>query len=207
MITKSVTRSTLAAMKERGERIVTLTCYDASFCRLLEEAGQRGGFDVVSEPVPLRADGAPDPTAIPAVVQRLKAQGADWLYLGPDTFVAYTHRRLTTQAAARAGLPAFSANESAVLDGDALLGVYSPAADMARYVAFKAAQVLNGEQAIARSSVDTLQRFRAVVNLCAARALKMPPPPAVSGKLDLLDVDGFVRTSGGYTATGCRPLD
>jgi len=35
----SVTVSTLAAMKERAERIVCLTCYDASFCCLLEDAG------------------------------------------------------------------------------------------------------------------------------------------------------------------------
>jgi 3-methyl-2-oxobutanoate hydroxymethyltransferase len=34
-----VTVSTLAAMKGRGERIACLTCYDASFCRLLERAG------------------------------------------------------------------------------------------------------------------------------------------------------------------------
>ncbi|MGB4334732.1 MAG: 3-methyl-2-oxobutanoate hydroxymethyltransferase [Chromatiaceae bacterium] len=39
MNTKPVTLSTLAAMKQAGERIVALTCYDASFCRLLEEAG------------------------------------------------------------------------------------------------------------------------------------------------------------------------
>ncbi|EGV33036.1 3-methyl-2-oxobutanoate hydroxymethyltransferase [Thiorhodococcus drewsii AZ1] len=31
--------STLAAMKSRGERIVSLTCYDASFARLLDSAG------------------------------------------------------------------------------------------------------------------------------------------------------------------------
>jgi 3-methyl-2-oxobutanoate hydroxymethyltransferase len=39
MTAKPVTVSTLVAMKGRGERIVCLTCYDASFCRLLEEAG------------------------------------------------------------------------------------------------------------------------------------------------------------------------
>ncbi|MBK1716385.1 3-methyl-2-oxobutanoate hydroxymethyltransferase [Thiocystis violacea] len=31
--------ATLAAMKSRGERIVSLTCYDASFARLLDSAG------------------------------------------------------------------------------------------------------------------------------------------------------------------------
>jgi 3-methyl-2-oxobutanoate hydroxymethyltransferase len=39
MAAAPVTISTLTAMKERGERIATLTCYDASFCSLLEQAG------------------------------------------------------------------------------------------------------------------------------------------------------------------------
>ena len=43
MNTKPVTLSTLAAMKQRGERIVALTCYDASFAALLEA----GGVDVL----------------------------------------------------------------------------------------------------------------------------------------------------------------
>lgn len=34
-----ITVSTLAAMKARGEPIACLTCYDASFCRVLEHAG------------------------------------------------------------------------------------------------------------------------------------------------------------------------
>jgi 3-methyl-2-oxobutanoate hydroxymethyltransferase len=33
-----ITTARLAAMKNRGERIACLTCYDAAFCRLLEEA-------------------------------------------------------------------------------------------------------------------------------------------------------------------------
>src|SRR5437016_3297425 len=37
--TRSVTTHDLLAMKERGERIVVLTCYDALFARLLDAAG------------------------------------------------------------------------------------------------------------------------------------------------------------------------
>src|SRR5216110_1424153 len=37
--TKAVTTHDLLAMKERGERIVVLTCYDALFARLLDAAG------------------------------------------------------------------------------------------------------------------------------------------------------------------------
>src|SRR5437879_12356576 len=37
--TRSVTTHDLLTMKERGERIVVLTCYDALFARLLDAAG------------------------------------------------------------------------------------------------------------------------------------------------------------------------
>src|SRR5712671_2027878 len=36
---KPVTTHELLAMKERGERIVALTCYDVLFARLLDESG------------------------------------------------------------------------------------------------------------------------------------------------------------------------
>lgn len=39
MTPSPITVSTLRAMKGRGERVACLTCYDASFCRLLEQAG------------------------------------------------------------------------------------------------------------------------------------------------------------------------
>jgi 3-methyl-2-oxobutanoate hydroxymethyltransferase len=39
MTTPPITVSALGAMKGRGERIACLTCYDATFCQLLERAG------------------------------------------------------------------------------------------------------------------------------------------------------------------------
>lgn len=39
MTTPPVSLSILAAMKGRGERIACVTCYDATFCQLLEQAG------------------------------------------------------------------------------------------------------------------------------------------------------------------------
>jgi 3-methyl-2-oxobutanoate hydroxymethyltransferase len=39
MSNPAISISTLTAMKQRGERIACLTCYDASLCRLLERAG------------------------------------------------------------------------------------------------------------------------------------------------------------------------
>jgi len=39
MSSAPITVATLASMKSRGEPIVCLTCYDASFARLLDAAG------------------------------------------------------------------------------------------------------------------------------------------------------------------------
>jgi 3-methyl-2-oxobutanoate hydroxymethyltransferase len=39
MSAERITSATIASMKQRGERIVCLTCYDAAFCRVLEAAG------------------------------------------------------------------------------------------------------------------------------------------------------------------------
>jgi 3-methyl-2-oxobutanoate hydroxymethyltransferase len=39
MPAERITNATVASMKQRGERIACLTCYDAAFCRVLEAAG------------------------------------------------------------------------------------------------------------------------------------------------------------------------
>jgi putative ABC transport system substrate-binding protein len=61
---------------------------------------------------------------IPLKIQTLKKQGAEWLYIGPDTFIGYTHRRLVTFAALDDNLPSFASNESAIREGHALYGLF-----------------------------------------------------------------------------------
>ena len=143
------------------------------------------GLTLLAEPVGLTASGDPDPDSLAPQIAQLKARGAEWLYLGPDTFVAFTHRARTTEAAVKAGLPAFTANESAIRDAHALFGLFSPAENMARFVAFKAAQILRREQSAAAIPIETLQRFSVLVNLCTARTLKAWPPMALLSHADV----------------------
>lgn len=174
----------------------------------LQLAAKREGFKLLTERVPSDSRGLPDPRSLPELIKRLKSRGANWLYLGPDTFVGFTHRQLSTQASLQAGLPAFSANESAVLDGHAVFGVFSPVDEMAKFVAFKASQILNGERNVETIPVDTLQRFSAVVNLCAAQKLGLPPPESMRNQLELLEPETQTDdpTPNPALRRGCKPV-
>lgn len=159
------------------------------------------------EAVGLNPAGEPDPTTLTPQIQRLKDRGAQWLYLGPDTFVAFTHRQLTTEAAVRAGLPAFSANESAIRDAHSLFGLFSPVENMARFVAYKAALILKGEKKVAEVPIETLQRFSVLVNMCVAKTLKAYPPMTLLSYADVrLPIDAAADTAPGKPQKGCTPF-
>ena len=165
----------------------------------LNAEAKRLGFDLVAEAVPSGPDGSPDAGSLPALVRKVKSRGAEWLYIGPDTFVGFTHRKTTTDAALRAGLPSFTANESAIRDGSALFGLFSPQENMSRFVAFKAAQIL-GEGIPAKDiPIETLQRFSVLVNMCTAKALDVYPP------LPLLNIADVRLPDGGAPGASCTP--
>ena len=165
------------------------------------------GVELLVESVGLNAAGEPDPATLAPQIQRLKARGAEWLYLGPDTFVAFTHRQVTTEAAVRAGLPAFSANESAIRDAHSLFGLFSPVENMARFVAFKAAQILKGEKKAADVPIETLQRFSVLINMCVAKTLKTYPPMSLLSYADVrMPVDPNALAEPDKPQKGCTPL-
>jgi putative ABC transport system substrate-binding protein len=114
---------------------------------------------------------------------------------------------LTTEAAVRAGLPAFSANESAIRDAHSLFGLFSPVENMARFVAYKAALILKGEKRVAEVPIETLQRFSVLVNMCVAKTLKAYPPMTLLSYADVrLPIDPAADTAPGKPQKGCTPF-
>ena len=168
------------------------------------------GIALVTEAVGMNAAGEPDPQTLTDRIKRVKERGAEWLYLGPDTFVGFTHRQLTTDASLEAKLPAFTANESAIRDANSLFGLFSPAENMARFVAFKATQILTKEKKIEEVPIETLQRFSVLVNLCAAKALKMYPPLGLLNyadvRLPISEGANAAELTGSKMPKGCKPV-
>jgi len=142
----------------------------------LRAFGQRQGFKLVAAPVPLDSSGAIDVAAITPLARNLKREGADFLYIGPETFVTDSLQKAVAQAALNAGLPTYAALESAVRDNDALFGVFSPDANVGRFAALKALRILSKAVAAGDEPIESLERFSIVINMQTAQRLQMYPP-------------------------------
>lgn len=133
-------------------------------------------FEIVAETVPLGAGGEPDPAALPGLIGRIAQRKVDFLYIGPSTFLAFTHRDLVTQAALDAGVPTFCATESVVRKARCMFGLFSNGSNIGRFAAYKAVQVLAEKVPVERVPAETLQRFSLLINMPTAKALKLYPP-------------------------------
>lgn len=142
----------------------------------LEVETQRRGIALLKEMVPDDAQGKPDQSKLAELVRRLKTRGADWLYLGPDTFVSGTHQGVILETAYEIKLPVFSAIESAVHRSKALFGVYAERADVGRLAGHKAAQVLQEGKSPGVISIGPPSEFTMMINLSMAEYLGMYPP-------------------------------
>lgn len=142
----------------------------------LQPLAREMGFEVVSETVPLDAEGNPDAKALPALIRRIAQAQVDFLYIGPSTFLAYTHRDLVTQAALDARLPTFCATESVVRQAGCMFGLFANGSNIGRFAAYKALQVLVERTPVEQVPAETLQRFSLLINMKTARALELYPP-------------------------------
>ena len=124
-----------------------------------------------------RTDSAGRPLAdgIEERVHEIAQAGAQWLYLGPDSYL-FTQIDRIAAAAAHERLPTFATTE-ALLEGSApvLAGLISRYRSVGEFAAHKAEQILPG--AGARDvPVETLARFSFVVRVDVARGIDVLPP-------------------------------
>jgi ABC-type uncharacterized transport system substrate-binding protein len=136
----------------------------------------RIGANLVEARFATDADGQPLADGIDERVARLKASGAEWLYLGPDTFL-YTNLAKVAAAAKRESLPTFATTES-LIDSTApvLAGLVSRYRAIGEFAAYKAEQILVGGHAARDVPVETLSRFVFIVRVEVAKALDFLPP-------------------------------
>ncbi|WP_342114744.1 ABC transporter substrate-binding protein [Pseudoduganella sp. OTU4001] len=139
---------------------------------------ERNSAEFICRPVPLNDAGQPQPDAIPQLLRELKAQGAQLLYVGPDSFLS-ANRKLLTETALALGLPVFSAAEVTLRDGRALFGLVAGYRNVGRLTAHKAAQILYHRAKPAALPIETPGSYSYLVNMDVARQLDMMPPARV----------------------------
>ena len=137
-------------------------------------ASQR--FQLIEQVFDRDTDGKAVPANIEDKVRAMKLAGAEWLYLGPDTYLFSQIERVANAAMAQR-LPTFSATEAA-LNGKApvLAGLVSSYYTIGQFAGYKAEQILLGKQAARAIPIESLSRYSFIVRIDVAKQLDVLPP-------------------------------
>ncbi|MGF7158909.1 putative ABC transport system substrate-binding protein [Rhodoligotrophos appendicifer] len=132
------------------------------------------GFELIERTFRM-VDGKPVADGIPELIAEIKAAGADWLYLLPDTFLG-TQYSVVAPAALSEKLPTFGAAELAIREGGALVALVARYYSVGQLAASKALKIL--EQGIPPEDIpiETLKRFSLIINMPVAKQLELYPP-------------------------------
>lgn len=137
------------------------------------------------------ASGKPTADGIEDKVAEIRREGAEWLYLLPDTFLGSQYARLSPAAIAQK-LPTFGAAELAVRSGGALVGLVSRYRSVGQLAAARAIEILEGRKPASSLPIETLKRFSLIVNLRTAKALGGIYPP-----IDMLNYAEIIEDAPG----------
>lgn len=151
----------------------------------LRDRAAAGQFRLVEKPAPLDGNGNPMGDAVPRLVQEAKAEGAEWLYIGPDSFTA-VHADALTGAALLQQLPTFAATELPLKNSQAMSGLVSPYYALGKLTASQAEKILVAGEAPDRLPVAQLSRFSLVLNMPVIKQLGFYPPMRVLGIADII---------------------
>ena len=142
--------------------------------QLRTETGNRG-IELLEYPVPLNAEGRPDPTRLPELVDNLVRDGAEFVYMGPDSFIT-VHSPLISERAAEQGIPAFAAVEASFERSRAMLGLVSRYYLIGKLAGAHAERILVGGEPPQDIAVTSLARFAILIRMPVALQLGIFPP-------------------------------
>jgi putative ABC transport system substrate-binding protein len=146
-----------------------------SIVQELKNLQQPMNFDLIERQFRVGADGRPSPDGIEELIAEIKTEGANWLYLLPDTFLGTQYSRVSPAATSEL-LPTFGAAELAIRQGGALVALISRYYSVGQLAASKAAKILRKEVAVEDVPIETLKRFSLIINMPVAKKLDLYPP-------------------------------
>jgi putative ABC transport system substrate-binding protein len=152
----------------------------------LRRLSQERKFRLIERTFKLDASGRPTADGAAELVRELKAEGAQWLYLPPDSFLGTLAEGVIIPAAMDLSLPTFASTEQ-LMQAGALTGLVSRYYNLGQFTAHKVEQILVGKQAPASIPVETLKRFSYQISMSAAQRLKLPPPMGMLNFAELIN--------------------
>ena len=155
----------------------------------LREAVPQAGMRLLEYPVPENDAGRPDPDALPELVHRARADGADLLYMGPDSFLT-RHSDSYTSNAIEAGLPTFASTQAPLLNSRAMFGLVTDYFTLGRLAAFQAEQILVDGLDPQTLPVGQLARYKLWINMDVAHEVGLYPPLELMAIADFRDSPG-----------------
>lgn len=144
------------------------------------------GYRLIERAFPVGSDGLPRADHLEVLLSQIKAEGAEWLYLQPDSFLGTQYDRVA-QMSRELRLPSFAATELAIRTGGSVAGLISPYNEVGQYAAFKATQILQKGLRPKEIPIETLRHFSLVINIPMALELGFYPP------IDMLDYAKLIR--------------
>jgi len=152
----------------------------------LVELSKKQGFDVIQRTFKIDPSGKPMADGIAGLVAEIHAAGAEWLYIGPDSYL-FTRLQDVADAANQLKLPTFATTEAVVNSSAGVLtGLVSKYYSIGQFTAFKAEQILFKDVAAAKVPVETLSRFSFQIRMETARKINFFPPVSLFNYAEFL---------------------
>ncbi len=132
-------------------------------------------MNLIELPVPLLDNGRPDPEQIPVLIQSAKDQGADLLYMGPDSFLV-SHANAYTSEAIAAGLPTFASSQAPLKNSRAMFGLVTDYYTLGKLAGLQAERILVEKQDSQDLPVAQLARYKLWINMDVVHEVGIYPP-------------------------------
>lgn len=133
-------------------------------------------FELIEQTFARDAKGNPTGSDIEEKVAAMKQAGAEWLYLGPDSYL-FTQIPRVAAAALAVRLPTFSATEASLnLAAPVLTGLVANYYTIGQFAGYKAEQILVKGMRPRDIPIETLSRYSFIVRMDVAKQLDILPP-------------------------------
>ena len=156
----------------------------------LRQVAPKMDVELLALPVPLLKSGKPDPAALPGLVEQAKRDGAQLLYMGPDSFLT-RHAKTYTSAAVAAGLPTFASTQAPLRNSRAMFGLVTDYHTLGKLTALQAERILVEKRRPQDLPLARLSRFKLWINKDVMSEIKMYPP------MDMIAIADFKTSPGG----------